>query len=151
MARDTLANAKAELFGLLGTADTYEPVASLSSAGVVKVYDHEPRPGDALKGCFVTVEWGGMSPEYWAFTVRVYMSADVSAKKASSTVLNVSARVDGLVDNGGFGPSDWTGPQWVEELNAFIATHTVVCGRADLAGEEAAFDEFSSAFDDAFA
>lgn len=151
MARDTLANAKAELFQLLGTTDTYAPVTALSNAGVVKVYDHEPRPGDALKGCFVTVEWAGMDPLYWRFAVRVYMSADVSAKKASSTILNVSAQVDGLVDNGGFGASDWTGPQWAEDLNAFVATHSVVCGRSDLLGEQAAFDEFSSAYDSAFA
>lgn len=132
MARDTLANAKTELFGLLGTATTYVPVSSLVTAGVVKVYDHEPRPGDALKGCFVTVEWAGMTPEYWLFAVRVYVSGDVNAKSASDYTLAAAVAVDALVNNGGFGGSEWSGPVWAEDLNAFVATNTVMCGRSDL-------------------
>ncbi len=138
MARTTLSAAKAELHAILGNASTFAPVTALTAVGVNGVYPFEPRPGDSLKLCFVTVEWRDTQPEWWRFIIRVYASTDVDAQLASTMLLAAAQVVDGLLDaqtgttSPGFGPSEWEGPRFNPDLGALIATTIVGCPRGDL-------------------
>lgn len=130
MARDSFANALTELYNLLASDSNGTPVTALSTAGVVAVYDHEPKPGDGLRNCFVTVAPAGMTPEYWVIAQRVYSLWDVGAKDAQDKCLAAMVAVDEAMTDG-FGPSNWN---WepAPELGAFVATNILMVGRDDL-------------------
>lgn len=130
MSRSTLANAKAELFGLVASnTTTGVPVASLSAVGVVKCYDYEPRAGDLAKPIAVTVSTAGMTPDFWQFALRLYVSADVSVKDAQTQLDSAMVAIDGLM-TAGFGPSQWT-VEYVPEFQAMVASLALEVGRQD--------------------
>lgn len=128
MSRTSFTNALSELYGLLANA-TGTPVASLLAAGVTRVYSHEPKPGDTLKGCFVTVAPAGMTPTDWLIAMRVYVTWDVSAELAQTMLVNAAVAADNLMTDG-WGPSSWTF-EAVPEIEAFVATNLLICGRED--------------------
>lgn len=130
MARDTFANSLAELYNLLAADANGTPRTALSSVGVVAVYDHEPKPGDALRNCFVTVAPAGMTPEYWVIAQRVYSMWDVGAKDAQDVCLAAMVAVDNLMTDG-FGPAQWDW-QPFDNLGAFVATNILMVPRSDL-------------------
>lgn len=130
MARNSLTTSIAELYALLGTASA--PVSSLVTAGVVAVYDHEPKPGDALANCFVTVSpvGGGMTPTEWLIVTRVYSTwSGMGASAAMTRLLTAVDAVDVLMTDG-FGPSEWR----IEALNdvgAYVASNPLRVPRND--------------------
>lgn len=130
MARTSFAATISELYGLLAADALGTPKSSLQAAGVIAVYDHEPKPGDALRNCFVTIAPAGMTPDAWLIAQRVYCTWDESAKVAQDTALTVMVAVDDLMTDG-FGPSQW---EWsaVPEIGAFVATNVLMVTRADL-------------------
>jgi hypothetical protein len=130
MARTTFAAALDELYDLL-TVDAYgTPISDLAAAGIIAVYDHEPKPGDGLRACFVTIAPYGMDPEHWQIALRVYAAWDEGAHAAQDTALAAMIAVDNSMTDG-FGPSSW---DWMPapDLGAFVVTNLVLVGRADL-------------------
>lgn len=129
MARNSLSTALAELYALLGTASA--PNATLLTAGVVAVYDHEPKPGDGLANCFVTVTpiGGGMTPEYWVLMTRVYSTWVEGASGAMTRLLTAIDAVDGLMTDG-FGPSEWQ-IEALNDIGAYVAQNRLMVPRND--------------------
>lgn len=130
MSRTTFQNALAELFALL--ADTNGvPVASLSTAGAVKVYPHEPGAAGWQNPCSVTLSPGGIDPTDWVVTVRVYVAGTVLPATAQDLLIDVTVCVgDLLFDGVGYGPDRWAF-QWVTELDCWVASSEVMIGRED--------------------
>lgn len=75
MARDTIANAKAEVFALLGDASNNSTIAN-----VVSAYPYDP--GQSLTGgpLVLTLQTVGMDPDNFIFELRIY--ADMGADPA---------------------------------------------------------------------
>lgn len=132
MARTSFADTLTELYGLLATDSVGTPAAALATAGAIAVYDHEPKPGDALRNCFVTVAPVGMTPDYWQLAVRVYSTWDDGAKQAQDRLLAAMVAADEAMTDG-FGPSDWQMAA-MADLGAFVATNLLYVGRDDLGG-----------------
>lgn len=128
MARDSIANSKAELAALLAPGGT--PAVS----GVAAFYDHEPYRGQALRGVWVTLGTAGMTPEFYLIAVRVYHSTTTLPAGTVQTALDtlVQAHDALLATTGRFGPSNWE-VEWNEDLDAFVATSVLAVGREDRA------------------
>lgn len=124
MARTTLANAKAELFGLLQSGGT--PTV----AGVTKVFDHEPASGQALKPVSITLFTAGATPTEWLITVRVYVSADVDVRKAQADLDLLMAAIEARLTSG-YGPSQWD-IEYADDLKMLVATWLLEVGREDI-------------------
>jgi len=106
------------------------PVASLSSAGVTRAYDHEP--AIVQRGCSVTVSFAGMDPYDWFIAVRVY-GADNDPKTSQRLTAAAVEAVDALLAEGGFaGPSEWeSGFDSTAEVPVHLAMTTQRVGRSD--------------------
>jgi hypothetical protein len=130
MSRTTFANTLDELYDLLTVDTVGTPIPTLAAAGVVAVYDHEPKPGDGLRACFVTIAPYGMDAEHWQVALRVYAAWDEGARAAQSTALAAMIATDNAMTDG-FGPSSW---DWMPapDLGAFVVTNLVYVARADL-------------------
>lgn len=127
MGATSLADAKSDLFSRLTSNADGTPHASLTK--ITHVYDHEPRAGDTKKPMPLTISTAGMSPEAYTLALRIYSDASKSVPLSQSDLDVAILQVDGRVGSE-FGPSDWT-VQWVEELDAFVATNTLQAGRED--------------------
>lgn len=130
----TYAGDISELFSLLADSNG-APVAALSSAGVVQVFDHEPKAGDGQGNCYVTVTAGGMLPDFWRFTIRVYSRWQESAKVAHDVAVAAMVAIDTLIATGSssvFGAAEWSPAEPSPEIEAFVVTGTIIAGRADL-------------------
>lgn len=131
MSRDTLAASKAELYGLLWTANAPTFTVSGISANNIHVWDHER--SDYPHPFSVTVSTAGMDPDFWFLVVRVYAStAKMDAKTAQDQLDLLVPAVDAKIgSNGGFGPSSWE-ITYEDSFNppAFMATCILTVGRA---------------------
>lgn len=130
MARTTFQNALAELFALL--ADTNgNPVASLVTAGCVKVYPHEPGAAGVAQPCAVTISPSGIEPTDWVIIIRVYVAGKVVAEAAQDLLIDTTVAVgDLLLDGVGYGPDRWAF-NWVPELESWVGSSEVMVGRED--------------------
>lgn len=130
MSRTTYQTAIAEMVALL--ADTSGvPVTALSTAGAVKVFDHEPGAEGWLHPCSVTLSPAGMEPTDWLVAVRVYVDGKVVAATAQDLLVDVSVKVDQLLRDGvAFGPSRWAFG-WEPNLGCWVAQSDVMIGRED--------------------
>lgn len=127
MSRTTFQNTLTELFALL--ADTNGvPVATLASAGVVKVYPHEPGATGVVKPCSVTLSPSMIDTLDWQITIRVYV-ADTTPAAAQDLCIDVPVTIDGLL-TAGFGPSRWE-IGWQPEIGCWLATSVLAVGRED--------------------
>lgn len=133
MARDTLTNAKQELYALFAadaTVNRSRPVAGLVAVGFVGVSRGEP--ADVPKPLALSVATAGVTPTDWSFYLRVYAPADDDPLAAQDRIDLALPAVDALLmDDDGFGPLNWIGPTWEEGLQSFVATSTVTAGRQD--------------------
>lgn len=128
MSRTTLAATKAELYGLLWSANAPTFSASGVDAASVHVYDHEPK---AMSHPFsVTIATAGMTPTDWVIAVRIYAdTARADAKTAQDQLDLLVPAVDAKIgSNGGFGPSAWE-IVWDPDLDALVATNLLNIGR----------------------
>lgn len=131
MSRATLSAALDELFGLLSADGTSAPVSALTSAGVVRVLDHEPGAAGVPKPCAVTMEPVGIDPTEWVVRVRVYVAGELAPKTAQDRTVDAVVAVDSVLKAGdGYGPSSWQ-MGWNEELGCHIAFSDVMVGRED--------------------
>jgi hypothetical protein len=72
-----------------------------------------------------------MTPTFYRFAVRLYVTIEMGAEKAQSLLDTLIMRVDAQLDTSdGFGPSDWD-VEYNEFLAAFIATNLLETGRED--------------------
>lgn len=128
MARTSLTAAKKELVGLL-----VDPTGRSYVNGVVATYGHEPRAGDRAKPVAVTVSTGGLDPDFYLFTVRVYVDVDEMDVADAQTLLDtLMPALDNLLTSG-YGPSDWR-VEYRDDLTAFIGTSLLRAGREDYYG-----------------
>ena len=124
------ATVRAELMQLLQASSvTNTPVASLVSAGVRKVYNHEPAAGNMEKPVCITVVSGEVTPEDYQFIVRVYIDASQDAQQAEELKDTVIDALDDLLTDD-FGPSNYS-PDFGEEINSFVITSVLTHGRED--------------------
>lgn len=130
MSRTTFQNALAELFALLADTDG-NPVATLATAGAVKVYPFEPGAQGWAHPCSVTLSPSGIDPTDWIVTARVYVGGKVLPAAAQDLLIDVTVCVgDLLFDGVGYGPDRWAF-QWVTELDCWVASSEVMIGRED--------------------
>ena len=125
MSRNSLANAKKELVGLL-----VDPAGRSYVDGVVATYAYEPRAGDRAKPVAVTVSTGGLDPDFYLFTVRVYVDVDEMDVSAAQDLLDILMPALDARLTSGYGPSDWR-VEYRAELTAFIGTSLLRAGRED--------------------
>jgi hypothetical protein len=129
VSRSTFQNAIDELEALLVTTGT-TPHASLSSAGVTLVLDHEPGAEGIPKGCAVTLSPVGIEPDLWTIRVRLYI-ADRPADAAQALMIAATVAVDARIRGGvGFGPSRWE-MGWSPELACWVSWSDLQVGRED--------------------
>lgn len=128
MSRTTLQNTLTEMFGLLASDAVGTPVASLSTAGCVKVYPHEPGAGGVVKPCSVTISPAAIRPTDWMVAVRVYVD-DQYPDRAQDLVVDVPVAVSALLVPG-YGPDEWD-MGWQPELGCWLASSLVTVGRED--------------------
>lgn len=121
MSRNSIANAKAELYALITTPAL--------PTGVTAAYPFEPLPGQGAKPVMVTVATAGMTAVDYLLALRVYVSADADAEWAQATLDTLILTLDGRMTSG-FGPSNWE-VDWDPELGAFVAVNTFLVGRED--------------------
>ena len=130
MSRTTLQNTLTELYGILSSDAVGTPVASLATAGCVKVYPHEPGAGGVVRPCSVTIDVASIDSLDWGIAVRVYVS-DQDPARAQDLKINVPVAVDALM-TAGYGPSRWSFD--VADLSTGIihlATCELAVGRED--------------------
>lgn len=120
MARTSIVNAKAELYGLLTTPSV--------PTGVV-VYNHEPLPGHVQKPVAATVFTAGMTSVDYLIGIRIYVTAEADAKTAQDTLDALILEIDGRMTSG-WGPSGWE-VTYQPDLVAFVAENVFACGRED--------------------
>ena len=131
MSRTTLANALDEMFGLISATGGQNPVASLVSAGVQKVLDHEPGAAGVPKPCSVTMEPAGIEPTDWMVRVRVYVAGELPPKTAQDLMVNAVVATAAVLKAGvGYGPLSWQ-MGWNDEIGAYVAVSDVAIGRED--------------------
>lgn len=125
MSRDSLANTKTELAGIIAPGGT-------PPAGVTAFYSFEPYPGQASRPVWVTLSTAGMQPTEYVIAVRVYVATDTnSADQAAATLDTLIESIDQLIGSTGrFGPSNWE-TEHDQELVAYVATNLLVVGRED--------------------
>jgi hypothetical protein len=123
MARTSLSAAKAELLALITTGGLPSPL--------VAAYDHEPLPGHVQKPAALTLSTAGRTPVDNLIALRIYVSAEVDAKKAQEDLDSLIEAVDARMTSG-FGPSNWD-VVLEPELTAFVATCVFDVGREDAA------------------
>ncbi len=127
MSVDTLANAKAELVGLLSSGGVP------TIAGVDAVYDHLP-PTSTMTGAInVSVFTAGIEPEFWLIAMRVTAVLGIAAKATEDAIDVLLPLIDRTTNNGHFGPAAWaiaypTG----SDTQAIEATCVYQVGRADV-------------------
>lgn len=121
MARNSIANAKAELFALITSPSL--------PTGVTAAFPFEPPPGQGTKPVMVTVATVGMTAVDYLLALRIYVSADVDAETAQDTLDDLILIVDGRMTSG-FGPSNWE-VEYDPALGAFVATNIFLVGRED--------------------
>jgi hypothetical protein len=121
MTRNSLANAKAELYGLVSGANL--------PAGVAAAYQYEPIGGHMQKPVAVTLFTSGMTPTEYLLTLRIYVTTDVDAKTAQDTMDTLIEMIDNQMTSG-FGPSDWE-VVLDQEIAALVATNRLRVGRED--------------------
>lgn len=124
MARTTLAEAKAELIGLLAVA------GNPTVAGVTTVFDHLPLGGGLVAPVSVCVYTAGITAEHWRLAVAVYVTATVDAKAAQDRLDAVVVGIDGKMTSG-FGPSNWDYEYPTPEAPYLVATNVFEVGRED--------------------
>ena len=130
MSRTTFQNTLTELFALLADTDG-NPVASLATAGAVKVYPHEPGSSGVAQPCSVTIDFGGIEPTDWVISVRVYVAGKVLGAASQDLRVDVPVAVSALLrDGAGYGPDRWQ-PQWLPELESWVISSEVLVGRED--------------------
>ena len=131
MSRTTLADALDEMFGLISATGGQTPVASLVSAGVQKVLDHEPGAAGVPKPCSVTMEPAGIEPTDWLVRVRVYVAGELPPKTAQDLLVNAVVATAAVLKAGvGYGPLSWQ-MGWNDEIAAYVAVSDVAIGRED--------------------
>lgn len=131
MSRTTFQNAIAEMHALLGDASTFAPVASLASAGVVRVYPFEPGAAGWVKPCGVTLSPAGMDATEWQVTVRVYVDGGQDRAVAQDLLIDATTAVSArLAAGSGYYPDAWTF-SYIDAIDAEVATSTVQIGRED--------------------
>ena len=133
MSRTTLSGALTEIHTLLAddpTQDVATPVASLVTAGVSKVLNHEPGATGVPAPCAVTVEPVGIDPEFWPVRVRVYVSDGPGKLPQSRMVAAMVAIDDAFKAADAFGPSRWQSG-WNEEIGCHVAFCDLMVGRED--------------------
>ena len=128
MARTTFQNTLTELLALLADTDG-NPVSSLSTAGVKKVYPHEPGATGVVKPCSVTIDPAGMDPTEWRIMLRVYVSGDLPPEASQDRLIDVPVAIDALL-TAGYGPSRWEFA-WDDEIQARVALCELMVGRED--------------------
>lgn len=120
------AGARAALYALLA------PNNVPAVAGITRVYDHEPKPGDLAKPVSLTIFNAGMTPAFYVLEMRLYVSTESNAAAAQRTLDTLIMSVDALM-TATFGPSNWT-TAWDLDLGALVATCTLdQIGREDAA------------------
>lgn len=130
MSRTTFQNALTELFGLLADSNGV-PVASLSSAGVAKVYPHEPGATGWTHPCSLTLWPAAILPVDWRVTLRLYVAGKVEPATAQDYLIDSAVATDALLLTGaGYGPSNWEFG-WSPELDCYVGTSDVMIGRED--------------------
>lgn len=106
---------------------TGTPVASLTAAGVVKAYDHEP--STVLRGVSITTSFDGMDDTDWSIAVRLYVT-DTDPRTAQRLMWDAVEAVDDVLRTGEvIGPSDWTPPVFDREESVHMIQTTQKVGR----------------------
>lgn len=132
MSRATLADARAEVYGLLWSSST--PTFSVSDvdAAAIHVYDHEPR--ELEWPINVTLAFGGSTVDFWVITVRIYASTvRLDAKTAQDQLDLLMPAVEAkATSNGGYDAQGWSPLTWDDGLEAFVVANDLLVGRQDV-------------------
>lgn len=123
MARSSLAEAKAELMGLLVTG----PALS----GISAVYDHDPGREKMAGPIALTVTTAAITPEWWTFALRLWLDIGADPKGVQDQADDLMpALTDRVADH--FGPEAWTGPNPLPDRpDNLVAEWLVLVGRED--------------------
>ena len=124
--RATLAERKAELDALLRNDDDTSTIDGVNAA-----YDHEPGNWTAQPPVFTTCVVAGMTPDFWQFSVRLYISVDPDPAQAQRLVETLMPALDAAVGvDSHFGASNWV-VEYDSVLKALVTTNVYSCGRQD--------------------
>ena len=124
MARTSLAAAKDELYAAFGGGTP-------TITNVVVVLDYEPfNKAELNAASVVTIQTLGITPEFFRFTVRVYVDVSGGSKVTQDLMDTILMDVDHAVD-GGFGESEWR-IRYIEADGLLQAENTYECGRGDI-------------------
>lgn len=116
----SVAQARADLWGLFASDANGTPVPALWNLGVVGAFGYEPK--SVPKGTAVTAFVVNMTPDRFIYEVRVYRSLGDDVVKAQDDLDAVVDAVDGLLGvTGRWGPSSWAFGQ-TGEGDALLAT-----------------------------
>lgn len=132
MSRESLPEAKAELYALLSIDGVPTFTVEGIAASNIRVWDHERR--EYPHPFSITISTVGMDPDFWFLAVRIYVATKTMDDKKAQEYLDllIPAVNSAIAGNGGFGPSAWT-VEWVDQpLLAFMATNLLSVGREDM-------------------
>lgn len=129
MARNSLAAAKAELYGILQTAGV--PTVT----GVTAVYSYEPAAGLAMRPVSLTIQTSGLGVDFYRIQLRLYVSPQTSVKQAQddldTLILRIEQKIHDSSVGAAWGRSDWS-IGFDTELDNFVAATVFQVGREDL-------------------
>lgn len=129
MARTSLAAAKAELYGMFQVAG----VPNIT--GVTAVYSYEPPAGKLALPVSITISTAGLGVDDYRIQLRIYISAQVDAQVAQSTMdtmlLAVEQKIHDSPAGSGWPRTDWS-VGYDHDIDAFIGVCNLMVGREDL-------------------
>ncbi len=128
MSRATLGAALDEVFAVI-SAGGQTPVASLVTAGVKFVLDHEPGAAGVPTPCAVTMEPVGFDDVYWPVRVRVYVT-DMPGREPQDLMVAAVTALDLLFKAAFYGPSSWQ-MGWNEVVGCHIGFTDLMIPRED--------------------
>lgn len=123
MSRDSIANAKTELYNLLQVAGVP------NIAGVTAVYRFEPAAGNAARPVAITISSAGLLVDDYRIRLRIYVTAQVDVQVAQDTLDAVIMLVESKMSSG-FPRTNFT-IGYDPELDAFVGEAVFEVGRED--------------------
>lgn len=122
MARDTLANAHAELYGLISAT----PIT-----GIAAMYDYDPGDSRRQGPIALMVLTVVIDPDFWTFVVRLVIDIGANPKAMQESLDTIIPTITERV-TAAFGPERWViGPD-PNRPDIYLAEWAVECGREDL-------------------
>ena len=132
MSRETIAEAKAELYGLLWDQEAPTFTVDGLDAQEIHVYRNERRPGTMQGPVALTIFTAEIQPTEWVLAVRIYVTLGKFDEEYAQDMLDllIPAVGEQIGSTGAFAPDSW-GIAWDETFDAFVATNLLNVVRED--------------------